>query len=237
MKYSILFFALIFSTLSFAQPVEDTPLIHTRGTATVYAEPDEAIFNFSIITQGENLADARKGNSETAAGIITYLKKAGIKPQHIQTQHLNVGVRYRDHHRKPETKYYEASQYIQICVTDMSRYEEVMLGLLENGVDNLSTATFRTTKYREKMDEAREKAVIAAQEKAKAMAKTLGQSIGKAHTISEVELGYQWGAGQNAYANTVGIDAANSSMMESGFATGQLEIKAVIDVYFELLQE
>jgi hypothetical protein len=239
MKYSILLLALSLQLGTMAQAIEDTPLIHTRGTAIVYAEPDEALFNFSVITEGENLGDARKQNSETAAAIITYLKKTGIKPQHIQTQYLNVGIRYRDYHRRPETKYYLASQYIQICVTDMNKYEEVMMGLLALNVENLSTATFRTTRYAEHMHEAREKAVLAAKDKAERMAKTLGQTVGKAHTVDEVDLTSQWSGGQNqnAYANVQGQDAGNSSVAEAGFATGQLEIKATIDVYFQLLEK
>jgi uncharacterized protein YggE len=67
-----------------------------------------------------------------------------------------------------------------------------MMGLLALNVENLSTANFRITRYAEHMHEASEKAVLAAKNKAERMATTLGQTVGKAHTVEEVHLTSQW---------------------------------------------
>lgn len=237
MRASIFLSIFILSLTSFAQSNTDISIISTRGTATVYVEPDEALLNFSIITEGEDLREARQMNSEISKRTISYLKEAGIEAKHIQTRYLNVGVRYRNY-RDKNTRYFEASQSFNVCVTDLDRYEEIMLGLLEEGIHNLSSPTFRTTKLRETKDEARRKAIVAAREKAEMLAQELGQSIGKAHSITEVVAeNNPWGQNQNSYANSVTDINATAISSNAGFAPGQLEIKASIDVSFRIISD
>jgi len=220
-----------------AQDKNETPLIHTRGTASVYVEPDEALINFSVDTRGKDLQDARAQNERISRETITYLKAQGIEAKHIQTQRLTVGKRYDDHRRKEETRYYYASQSFDVCIKDLDKYEEIMMGLLGLEIENLGSPVFRTTRLREIKDEARVKAVIAAKEKAQLISATLEQRIGAAYEIREVSQSYNpWNnQNQNAYANTVQETAGSGSHMESGFAPGQLEIKASVDVSFRLL--
>lgn len=237
MRISFIVIALLLSIAFQAQNNSDLSLITTRGTATVYVEPDEALLNFSIITEGEDLADARKRNSEISSNTIKYLKSAGVDAKHIQTQYLNVGVRYKNYRNK-EGRYFEASQNFKICITDLDRYEEIIIGLLGEEIHNLSSPTFRSTKLRATKDEARRKAIIAAREKAEMLALELGQDIGAAHSISEVvSENNWWAANQNAYTNTVTETNAAGASPESGFALGQLEIKASIDVSFQLISD
>ena len=227
---------LLSSTIS-AQNIVDLSLITTRGSATVYVEPDEALLNFTILTDGEDLTDARKQNSAISSKTISYLKSAGIDAKHIQTQYLSVGVRYKDYRNKTG-RYFEASQQFNICITNLDSYEDVIIGLLEQGIHNLSSPTFRTTKLREKKDEARRKAIIAAREKAEMLALELGQDIGIAHSITEVVAQNNWGfQNQNAYSNSVTETSADGAGPDSGFALGQLEVKASIDVSFQLTSE
>ena len=98
-------------------------------------------------------------------------------------------------------------------------------------ISNLSTPNFRTTEIKKYKDEARKKAVLNAKYKAELLAAELDQTIGKAHRISEVT--FNNNGGRVAYSN-FGVDAAISSNDQDSFAIGQLEIKAEIDVSFNL---
>ncbi|NNC84137.1 MAG: SIMPL domain-containing protein [Flavobacteriales bacterium] len=236
MKQITLIIALIISTNIYAQDHHTRPLITTQGTSTVYTEPDEVLFTYSVQTEGDDLLDARNKNAQITAETIAFLKKKGIAPEHIQTQYLNIGIRYRDHRQREETKYYAASQSISVCLKDMDDYEEVMIGLLSMKISNLNAPVFRTTSHRSLMDEARSKAILAAQEKAQALASELGQSIGLAYHIEEVDFQQRWPQ-QNAYANVAGGDAMVAVDDEDGIALGQLEIKAKVSVSFHLLSE
>jgi len=237
MRYIALLLLLATYSNIHAQSSSELSLISTRGTATVYVEPDEALLSFTVLTHGDGLPEARTRNSEISSKVITYLKGAGIDAKHIQTQYLSVAIRYKDYRNK-ETLFYEASQSFKICITNLEDYEEIIMGLLERGIENLSSPTFRSTKLRETKDEARRKAIVAAREKAEMLANELGQKIGTAYSINEVvSENNRWAINQNAYSNATVESNSSGGSSDSGFALGQLEIEASIDVSFHLIKE
>lgn len=223
--------SLLVSTPLFSQTTP--PLITTSGEAVVYAEPDEILLSFTITTNDEKIAEARKKNREKAQAAIDYLKnEAGISTPHIQTEYMS--LRPKDQYKTNKIPYYIASQTISICITDLTKFETIVDNLLERGITGINSPTFRTTEVRKYKDEARQKAILAAREKAELLAGALGQTIGKAHTINET--GYAWNAGnQSAYANSFGNNTSGASDAGQAFAPGQLEIRATVEVAFKLL--
>jgi uncharacterized protein YggE len=109
-----------------------------------------------------------------------------------------------------------------------------MLGeIFRSGITQINSVDFRTTQSRKLKDQARAMAIKAAQEKASAMAKEIGQNIGKAYTIVEE------GLDNRRYAanvlNTSGFIMGGSvSEEESAIALGQISITARVVVSFEL---
>ena len=211
--------------------ISDRPLISTRGSATVYAIPNEALINFSIITLSDDISDAKEKNSKISKETVNYLKKRGIEEKHIQTQYLSVGKNYR-HDRNPgkELKF-QATQSFSVCVADLKKLEGIMTDLLTMEISNLGSPVFRTTEIKKYQEDARFKAIIDARERAIGLAKQLGQTISKAHRISEVNVSH---GGRVAYANFAEDAGRSGAPQQESFAIGQLEIKAEIDVSFNL---
>ena len=117
MKKSILLaIGLFFSIVLFSQ--NSPALITTSGEAIMYAAPNEILMNLNITTTDEEIAKARKKNREIASPVIDYLKKVGIKPQHIQTQFMRVEP-VKENYKSNKVMYYRASQTIAICITDL----------------------------------------------------------------------------------------------------------------------
>lgn len=219
-----------FSTLLNAQPEENTVrTITTEGTSTVYAQPDEILLSFDILSVGDDLSQLREENRKKSVDVLNYLKETGIEARHIQTKYMHIGNRYGRH--KDGLGKYEARQRFDVCVKDLTKYEDILSGLLGQGVSNINGPNFRSTEMRAHKDEARKKAIVAAREKAEMLAKELGQTIGPAIHINEVNTP-TWGGNQNAYSNTV-VDTGGSGGGE-GFALGQMQFKATITVTFEL---
>jgi hypothetical protein len=112
---------------------------------------------------------------------------------------------------------------------------------LEAGANYVHGVQFRTTELRKYRDEARALAIKAAKEKADALARELGQKVGKPHTIREDHAGWwsgynnwwgnRWGGGmsQNVVQNYGGQSRAQSSI-----ALGQINVNARVTVSFEL---
>ncbi len=236
MKKSLLLTTFIFTcAFAFSQTLagtSDKSLVTTTGEATVYAAPDEIQLSLTILESGQTVQEARAKNKQVSARAIAFLRKSGIAEPHIQTQYQYINP-VKERHPSNTVIRYDASQSIEICIKDLSKYEAIVDGLLDLGVSRIGSPIFRTTESRKHKDEARKQAIRAAKEKAEMLAKELGQSIGKAHVITEVT--YSYFDRGNAYSNFIGGDSGGSGSSGASFAPGQLEIKATISVSFLLL--
>ncbi len=231
MKNLIVILSFVLGLFSLSAQDSDRSLISTRGSATVYAIPNEALINFSIITHSNDLADAKKKNSEISIQTINYLRSRKIEEKHIQTQYLNIGKNYRWNRNPQVEKKYTATQSFSVCISNLDHLETIISDLVQMEISNLSTPNFRTTELKKYKDEARKKAIADAKYKAELLASELGQTVGKAHRISEVT--FNNNNGRIAYANFA-EDASISAGSQDSFAIGQLEVKAEIDVSFNL---
>ncbi len=205
-------------------------LVTVTGTAKLYAEPDEVHFTITINTEGADLLGAKQENSDLTGKAITYLRSQGVEDRHIQTQYLNVSVQYRN--RERTNPRYVAIQSIRVCLVDVPKFEEINIGLLKQGVTGLSGPNFKTSKQEELLDKARLKAVVDAREKAKALANELGQKIGPAYSITDVQ---NSGGGNLVYGRAMSMDAESST--GPSIAIGELTVSHSVTVAFHLLEK
>lgn len=229
-----LFIALLFSLSLSAQDYSKS-LITTTGDAVVYAAPDEIRMTLGIETTAVEISKAKADNNRISSKTIKYLKEQGIAPQHIQTQYLRVSKLHRRIVIGNVTHEFGANQTIYICIKDLKKYTTIVDGLLEIGVTSVGNPQFRNTNIRKYKDEARVKAIKAAKEKATLLVGALGQSIGVAHQIKEIDLGYNRN-NQGAYATTTN-SASIEPEGELSFAPGQMEVMARVEVSFVLKNE
>lgn len=106
----------------------------------------------------------------------------------MQTGHISLRKTFSDEEatRKPSVFLgYTVTKKIAIILHDVNKAEAVLSDIFKSGISEIEGAEFRTTKSRKLKDQARAMAMKAAQEKATAMAKEIGQNIGKAFTITE----------------------------------------------------
>jgi uncharacterized protein YggE len=206
------------------------PLITTLGEATITVVPDEILLNFTITSQDGNIEGAKEKNRSVSSKAISFLlKEAGIEEKHIQTRYMNIRP-VKKNYNSPVIDFYSAQQSFNVCIKDLDKFEPIIDGLLNNGITEIGNPQFRTTKLEEYKMEAKLKAVKHARDKASALAKELGQDIGRAHRINEFA---NQGGPRPAYAE-MSVRSADSDGGQAGFATGELQIKASVQVAFEL---
>jgi len=230
MRYSILATAFLLATGLSAQS-DNLASITTQGVAHVYALPDEVLVDVTLRNESDDMAEASTATDAQVKAVLQLCLEYGIRPEHAQSRYRRYGKNWR--HKQGQPKF-EASQTINICLKDLSRYDAFMKAIIDVEVYSISGATFRTTKHREHMDAARRKAIKAAKEKAKLLSSELGQEIGKALTIRETAANQPWRT-TSAYANiSTETGDAGSSTDGSAFAPGQLKIQAEVEVSFVL---
>jgi uncharacterized protein YggE len=122
---------------------------------------------------------------------------------------------------------------VAFTLQDVSKAEALLSEIVNSGVSAIQGVYFRTSLMRRYKDQARAMAIKAAQEKAIALTKEIGQSIGKAYSITE-EAPNTYTYSQNR-SNNFAIDGVSTSASEgSTLALGQISITAQVTVSFEL---
>ncbi|MBI6117473.1 SIMPL domain-containing protein [Salegentibacter maritimus] len=230
MKKVILILALIAGGMGMqAQNDNKTPGIYVAGEGIVKITPDKVTINSRIEHEGQSAASVKSQNDEVVNKVIKFLKSEDVAEKNINTNYVNLNKRYN---YNDKTYTYVASQTIAITLEDISRYEAIMKGLLENGLNGINGIEFESSDIEKHKAKARKRAVLNAKEKAEALVAPLGQTIGKAFMISE--------GSNNSYQpvyRAMEMKASSDTGGQQTIAPGEMEINVKVQVAFQLLME
>jgi len=227
MKKLFFVLAIIATTSIFAQQNIEKGMVNVTGEGVVKVEPDEVLIKSRIEHEGPSAAAVKKQNDEVVNKVIKYLKSQNIDEKDIKTEYINLNKQY-DYNDK--TYSYVANQAISIRLKDLEDYEKIMKGLLENGLNRIDGIQFKSSEMEKYEKEARKLAVLDAQNRAKELAQPLGQDIGKAKSISEMD----YNSFQPVYRMDAAVEMSSAKGSEQTIAPGELEIKIKVNVGFEL---
>jgi hypothetical protein len=209
--------------------------ISVVGTAEINVAPDEAVLSLGVDSHDKVLAAAKSENDRRVKKVLALARAAGVEQKDIGTSSLQMEPDYSEE-KIPRLLGYQVSQTIAITLKDLTKYEALMTQLLEAGVNRVYGVRFIVGEDRRYRDEARAKAIIAAKEKAVAMAGQLGQTIGKPWEISEEQGGniFSYSLGALAHSVQTRSEGGGEGAEESTVAPGQVTIRASVDVSFLL---
>ncbi len=229
MKKVILILALVFMANSFAQEHKQVPMINVSGEGKVKVAPDQALFSISIETKGTKAEEVKRENDKKMDAILKFIKKSNIAPEDFQTQRISLNPNY-DYEKK---KYnYIATQSVQILLKDLSKYDTLMEGLVNEGINRIDNVEFKSSKMLQLQSDARKLAIKDAKAKAEDFVSVLGQKVGKAIVISDNSQSYI--PQPRMYTmKSMAMDKAESAPRET-LAIGEIEIIANVSVSFVL---
>ncbi|MGM0933409.1 MAG: SIMPL domain-containing protein [Bacteroidota bacterium] len=226
MKKLLLLTAILFSVGVFAQEDKMNQGIFVSGEGIVKVVPDQVVIKSQIEHEGVNANTVKKENDQTADAILKYLKSQDIPEKNIQTDYVNLNKRY-NYNDKSYT--YVARQAISITLEDLDKYEEIISGLLENGLNGISGIQFKSSEVEKHKTEARKRAVLAAKRKAEEFAGPLNQEVGKAITISESS-----GNNFQPVYRMADMKMSEESGSQETLSPGEMEINVKVNVGFQL---
>ncbi|GLB51808.1 SIMPL domain-containing protein [Neptunitalea chrysea] len=224
-KILFTFLILATATLNAQSMSSKIPTVSITGTGTVYMTPDGVTINVKIENEGTTAMEVKQLNDQSIDASLKFLKKSKINPKKYQTDYIRINKNYN--YQTKEYKYV-ASQSLVIHLDDLSKYEEIMQGLFENGVNNINNVAFTSSKIKELKSEARKKAILNAKTKAEEYVSVLDQQVGKALEISETSI--------PNYVSSPNymLEKVENGPLEETIAAGQTEITVNISVVFEL---
>jgi uncharacterized protein len=229
MKKVLLMLVTVFTITAQAQEFKQIPLVNVSGEGKIKVAPDQASISVSVETKGSKAVDVKKENDTKIDAVIKYIKKMNIAATDFQTQRVYLNDQY-DYEKKKHN--YVATQTITILLKDLSKYDIMMEGLVETGINTISGVEFKTSKLEQLKSEARKLAMADAKLKANDYASALGQKVGAAFSVTDnTAVDYP-----RPRYEMMAMKMADSAFSgNETLAVGEIEITANASVSFNLL--
>ncbi len=219
----------VLAGLGAAEDRSPSKVVRVVGTSEVKVVPDRAVIEVGVEKQDPRASVAKHTEDTTARRILAVLRSSGVEEKDVQTTFLS--LQPQSYTRKGvRISYFVAAQTLTITVRDLPKLDTLLEALIKAGGNRIDSIGYETSDLRKYRDQARDLAVKAAQEKAGALARALGQEIGKAQSIEEVPESV-------AMANARFYGYANEDKLRTlapSIAVGQKSISASVMVSFEL---
>ena len=163
--------------------------------------------------------------------ILAALKSLSVDSKDIQTTYLSLQPQF-DYKKGMRISYFVAEQTLTVKLHDVSKIDELLDALIKAGGNRVDGIEYQSSEMRKYRDQARQSAVNAAREKAEALAKALGQQIGKAYSIQEDQP-----QEYSPYANAItgGLVPDKTRAPVASTSPGQMKVSAAVTVTFELI--
>ncbi len=163
------------------------------GKGEINTIPDVATLSFSIITEGGiNIEKLQKENSEKMNKILEKAKQRGVDKKDIKTTNYQVTPRYSYSRCNfgetcPPSKItgYTVRQSISLKIRNFDIIGTLLTDAASVGINSVSGPYFKVENEENAKNDAREKAIARAKEKAEAMAKAGGFRLGRLISIRE----------------------------------------------------
>ena len=175
---------LSFSNNSYANICSEAGLIEVNGHGQVEAIPDLAVLSYSAKNEEKNAKDAREKTEKQITKLYESAQKSGFKKEHIVSSTISLYPRYSyTNEGKRVFEGYVATRDITFKVADFSLIEKLTTAAVDAGITEINGFEYTIKDTKKLEDEANQKAINDAKNKASVLAKGFGVKIKKACSL------------------------------------------------------
>lgn len=153
------------------------------GSAVICVEPDLVSFQFGVSRQEKKPRDALKAAQAAASAVRAYLTKVGVKDVAASQITLTQTTEYISNRHQPTG--FAARISFNVVLADLNKMEDLLVGVVDAGANEIGSTVFRTSRLKELRFEARRRAVTAAREKAENYCRAAGVALGAVTAITD----------------------------------------------------
>jgi hypothetical protein len=220
-------------------------LITVSGKGEVFAKPDIATFSFTVEEQAKTVPEAQKLMDAKLKEAFDFLKNSDIAEKDYKTVSYQVFPSYEYYvqpavctsagcppYREPKIIGYKVSQTIEVKVREIESAGDVLAGIGNLNVMNVSGLNFSVDQEEKLQADARRQAIDDARAKAEALADQLGVNIVSVANFSE-------GGSYPPiyYAKTMAADGRGGTTEQApsvAVAPGQTNIISNVTITYEI---
>ena len=154
--------------------------ISVFGSSIIRVAPDIASLNFSVSRIEERPREAFQQTHQGVRQARHYLAQAGV--EEVQASRINLSESFN----RSKFEGYRASVNFHVLIYDLERLEDILINIVENGINKINSVSFQTSRLKEVRAEARRRAVAAAREKAELYCDAAGVQLGRVIHIEDM---------------------------------------------------
>jgi uncharacterized protein len=181
--------ALPAAALAQAQTPADSAMISFAVSEEVKSAPDRASIGAGVTTSASTAVEALRANSAAMDRLIAAAKKAGIRPQDIQTSQLSISPQYdyrpQEQGQPPKLIGYQASNQVNVITRDIPALGGLIDAMIAAGGTNISGPNFYVANPDAVLDGARAAVMAKANAKAADYARLAGYREARLVTLTE----------------------------------------------------
>lgn len=206
--------------------------ITVSGEGKVYVQPDIALINLGVTSTGDTTADVITRNTEKMNAVIKSLKDNGIEEKDIQTTNYSLSPLYNYTEAAGRVfQGYTLEQNLQVKVRDFEKVGQILQQAVAKGSNLASNLQFTVENPEQYKQEARQKAVDQAKQKAQDLASASGIGLGKLINIYE---NYNYPMYDSIKATGIGGGGIMESAPSPVIQPGQTEINVTINLTYRV---
>jgi uncharacterized protein YggE len=209
------------------------PGVKVFGSAVLRVEPDVASLQFAVSRQGKQPRDAFQETHKAVKTVRAYLAQVGAAGD-VAASRINLSRTFEYAHGRQQPTGYSARVAFNVLLSDLGRMEELLVGVVGAGANEIDTVEFRTTRLKEYRAEARRRAVLAGREKAENYCRAAGVALGPVVSLEDVNPEVLRGSGEGHTAREAPSDDAGP---ERALAPGSIVVGAAVSLVFTILPE
>lgn len=201
------------------------------GSAVIRVEPDLVSLQFGVGRAGAKPRDALKEAQQAAQAVRAFLTRAGVTDVAASRLTLSQTTEYVNGRHKPSG--YFARVTFNVVLTDLNKMDEVLVGVVDAGANEIGSTEFRTTRLKELRLEARRRAVAAAREKAENYCRAAGVSLGAVTAIADAHPDSLRNTGES---NTTTEEPSDDAATARALAPNAIPVGAAVSVTYGLAE-
>jgi len=198
-----------------------------NGEGHITTRPNQAKLTLGVVTEHTSAQTAQQENAEISNHVIEALKQMGIDESDLKTTVYSVQPRYDYHDGKSILRGYEVEHHFEVTIKDLSKIGNVYDIAIKNGANRSGGIQFQLKDSALYYQEALQRAIQNAREKAEVMAQSIGA------TLSNIPFKVIEQEDQQNFRPLLATQAAFVKAAEAPpIQTGDLTIKAQIKIIY-----
>lgn len=204
--------------------------VAVSGEGKVLAKPDIGQVDLTVLTPKATVALAQAENTKKMNAITEGMKSLGVKEEDLKTTNYQISPTYQYQSGRSLIVGYEVHQTLRVKIRDLDKVSEILDKAVSLGANEVGSLSFTIDDEEKSKEEARQKAVVNAEEKARTLAKTLGVKLGKITSFSETS----GGGPQPLYYSGLEALGKGGGAATPDIQTGQNEIYVYVTLNYEI---